>query len=166
MYRLLAGLVVSIGLVAITGAQGPVVPPSPKPPQPASTTKETKVPLTVQGCVFDKRLKLGPAGINGPAFDLVGDDEIVLEGTKELMQQLKKYHDGHEEQISGILTIPPNDNRDALGATKRVGPKTTITGNTSQRPKPDEKKPDKGKQFLHLKIEEVRHVQDKCPYPV
>jgi hypothetical protein len=166
MRRLLAGVVVSVGFAAAAAAQGPAVPPSPKPPQPATTTREAKVPITVQGCVFDRRLKLGPSGINGAGAALVGDDEIVLEGTKELMKQLKKYHDGHEEQISGILTIPPNDNRDALGTTKRVGSKTAVTAGGSQEPKPDEKKPDKGKQFLRLKIEEVRHVQDKCPYPV
>jgi len=167
MNRALSALIVCVGFVAAARAQGPVVPPSPTPPQPATTTREAKVPLTVQGCVYDTRLKFDPSlGINQPAMTLSGPDrEFVLEGTKELMRQLKTYHDGHEEQISGILTIPPMDDRDTLTSTKRAGPKTTITGTASQT-KPDEKKlhNEKAKRLLRLKIEEVRHVADKCPY--
>jgi hypothetical protein len=168
MHRLLTGLILSLGFVAAAAAQGPIVPKSPTPPQPATTTRETKVPVTVQGCVFDRRLKITPVGVNSPALALVNGDEVVLEGTKELMQQLKKYHDGHEEQISGILTIPPNDDRDALTSVKRVGSKTTITASGSQDSKRDEKQPDQPKatRFLRLKIEEVKHVQNKCTFPV
>jgi hypothetical protein len=165
MHRALSGLIVCAGFVAAASAQGPAVPPSTTPPQPATTTREAKVPLTVQGCVYDTRLQIAPIGINGPARTLGGGDEFVLEGPKELMRQLKTYHYGHEEQISGIVTIPPRDDRDTLTSTKRVGSKTTITAGGSQQPKPDAKKPDNGtKHFLRLKVEEVRHVQDKCQY--
>ena len=168
MNRALSGVLLSVGFVAAGAAQAPVGPPSKTPPQPATLTREAKVPLTVQGCVYDKRLKWDDTlGINRPALALAQGDEFVLEGPKELMRQLKAYHDGHEELISGVVTIPPQDDRDALTTTKRVGPKTTVTADTSQLPARDDKKPDNSrvKHFLRLKVEEVRHVQDKCPFP-
>src|SRR5215831_2818684 len=141
MHRALSGLIAGAGFVVAIHAQGPAVPPSPKPPQPATQTREAKVPVIVQGCVYDKRLKFDRSvSINEAAATLVSDDnEFILEGTKELMRQLKTYHDGHEERITGILTIPPLDDQDRLTGGKRLGPKTTVTGSTSQG-KPDELK--------------------------
>jgi hypothetical protein len=127
------------------------------------------VPVTVQGCVYDKRLKFDrTVSINEAAATLVSDDtEFILEGTKELMRQLKTYHDGHEERITGILTVPPLDDQDRLTGGKQLGPKTTVTGSTSQGHSDEVKlHTEKSKRFLRLKIEGLSHVADKCPYPL
>jgi hypothetical protein len=165
MHRRVLVLVACAGLVVTVRAQRPITPPEPRPPATATNTRETKRALIVQGCVFDRRLLFdGSVNINAAAALLA--DELVLEGPKELLRQIKAKHDGHEEQISGIVTIPAGDERDTLSTTKRVGPKTIITATASQEPKPDLTKPDSNKvhRILHLKVEEVRHIQDKCPY--
>jgi hypothetical protein len=164
MHRRILVLVACTTLVVTARAQKPITPPDSTPPAGATPTRERKIPLTVQGCLFDTRLKIaGSPAINAGA----PADEYVLEGPKELMRQLKANHNGHEEQISGIVTLPPEDDRDTLSTTKRVGKKTTITAHGSQEPH-DSAKPDspKVKRPLHLKVEEVRHIENKCPYPV
>jgi len=177
MRRALSGLVVCLGFVATTGAQfPPITPPKTTAPDPSSSTRETKRPLTVQGCLYGDRLEYDPAlGINRPASTLIGDTDaaggsnrgelgvFVLEGPKELLRQLKTYHNGHEEQISGMVTIPPHDNEDTLTTTKRLGPKTTMVASGSQPHKEDDKKPDgKRNAMLRLKVEEVVHVGEHC----
>jgi len=167
MHRRILVLVACVTLIAAVRAQKPITPPDSKPPAAPGTLRETKRPLTVQGCVFGSRLKVGgPEAINGAASGLA--DEFVLEGPKELMRQLKANHDGHEEQITGIVTIPPLDERDTLSSTKRVGSKTTITAHGSQEPQDNHGKGDIShpRPPLHLKVEEVRHIENKCPYPV
>jgi hypothetical protein len=168
MHRRILVLVACASLAATVRAQKPpLTPPDTKPPAAPTATRETKRPLTVQGCVFNGRLKFDSSvNINAPAALFA--DEFVLDGSKELLRQIKAKHDGHEELISGIVTIPPGDDRDVLSTTKRVGEKTTITAHASQEPKPDPAKPDgrKVNRVLHLKVEEVRHIEDKCPYPV
>ena len=73
------------------------------------------------------------------------------------------YHNGHEEQISGIVTIPAHDNEDTLTTTKKLGPKTTMVAAGSPVHKEDDKKPD-GKRYsmLRLKVEAVVHVGEHC----
>ena len=177
MRRALSGLVVCLGFVVTTGAQiPPITPPRTTPPEPSSASKETKRPLVVQGCLYGDRLEYDPAlGINRPASVVIGDTDaaggakkdglgvFVLEGPKELLRQLKMYHNGHEEQISGIVTIPPHDDDDTLTTTKKLGPKTTMVAAGSQPSKNDEKRPDAGgRRLLRLKVEEVVHVGEHC----
>jgi hypothetical protein len=164
MHRRILVLVACATLVATARAQKPpLTPPDAKPPAAPGTVRETTRPLTVQGCVFDTRLKVGGSeAINAAALELA--NEFVLEGPKELMRQLKADHNGHEEIISGIVTIPALDDRDTLSSSKRVG-KTTITAHGSQAVHGGGKA-EKPRPPLHLKVEEVRHVETKCPYPV
>jgi hypothetical protein len=163
MHRRILVLVACVTLVAAARAQKPITPPDSRPPDPSGTLREVRRPLTVQGCVFDTRLKVGgDEAINAAASALA--NEFVLEGPKELMRQLKADHNGHEEIISGIVTIPALDDRDTLSSSKRVG-KTTITAHGSQAVHGGGKA-EKPRPPLHLKVEEVRHVETKCPYPV
>src|SRR5437867_13125645 len=58
--------------------------------------------VTIAGCVHGSKLKLSQeTSIDLPAV-LLRASEYVLEGKRELLQRLRKEHDGHYEELTEI----------------------------------------------------------------
>lgn len=100
--------VISVVLVSILGVPqlpGPV--PRAKEPPAQQQMREQQVPMMVRGCIRGKRLLLTERTVNDNIADLLNADELLLEGSKDLMRQLRREHDGHDDELSGVAIIRP-----------------------------------------------------------
>src|SRR5436190_14807509 len=92
--------------IALAAAQLPgPVPREKEPPSQTTRMREKQLPLTVAGCIRGKRLVLAH---NDGATELLNADELLLEGSKDLMQQLRKQHENHEDELTGVAILPPS----------------------------------------------------------
>ena len=149
-------------LVIALHAQGPVVPkPRTPPPSSSDRVRDVQQPLTVEGCISGTRLRYDREHPVNTEARLLDAKEFILEGPRELMQQIKAAHEGHEDQIIGTVIIPPSHQGDTLTTTRRIG-KTTISGGTRQETKDPEAFDEKGQRPLRLKVTELRHVRERC----
>jgi hypothetical protein len=89
--------------------------------------------VTVTGCVRGRHLKLA-AGASSAAEYALRASEYVLEGSKETLQTLQKEHDGHYEEVTGTLKLPPALPGDVRVRQKELGPKTRVTVGTRTAP--------------------------------
>jgi hypothetical protein len=88
--------------------------------------------VTVSGCVHGRHLKLA-AGASTADYALRAS-EYVLEGSKETLQALQKDHDGHYEEVTGMVKLPPEQPGDVRVRQKELGPKTRVTVGTRTTP--------------------------------
>lgn len=122
--------------------------------------KDTDV-VTITGCVHGSRLKLSRNTTPDTVTSVVRASEYVLGGQKELLTRLKKDHDGHLEEITGTLKIPPTlDQPDIHVRTKNVGDKTRVTIGTRQTAGSEPTAP--LPVLPTLTVESSRHISDKC----
>jgi hypothetical protein len=125
-----------------------------------ATSKDSEV-VTIAGCVHGSRLKLSRNTTPDTVTSVVRASEFVLGGQKELLTRLKKDHDGHLEEIIGILKIPPTlEQPDVHVRTKNVGEKTRVTMGTRQSAGSDPTAP--LPVLPTLLVESSRHISDKC----
>jgi hypothetical protein len=99
--------------------------------------------------------------------------EFRLEGTKALLKQ----HDGHQDEFSGVVYVPPDWDTKVQG--KQVGKRTRVTTtNSGGNPDPraaggsgrvadrqttsDPQRQLEASQWLRMKVTSVRHLSDKC----
>src|SRR5262245_32144683 len=154
------------GLISLVTAQSPL-PPPPKSPSDRSPMRDTERQVVLEGCLYDNRLKVATADLtNDLIAATLGTGQFVLEGPKETLRQLKSTHDGHQDEITGIVVIPYSRTEQTEIVTKEVGKKTKITAGTkspsteslepSTKPKP---KP------VRFKFVSIRHLSDKCSTP-
>ena len=137
-------------------AQGPIVPPPKSPPQ-KPTLREEQFPIVVSGCVRGKRLKIDHSSLN-LSVQFLNASEFVLEGAKELMRRIEREHEGHEDEITGIAIVPPQEkSEDGHTQTTTIG-KTRITG-TAGSPA---NRTGEGFRPVRLKVESLAHLSDKC----
>src|SRR5712691_5188999 len=87
-----------------------------------------------------------------------GASEFVMEGPKELLQQLRREHDGHQDEITGIAIVPASRTDDGNTQTKQLGKKTRIT--VGARSAGDDRAD--GRRPVRLKVQSLRHLDDKC----
>src|SRR6186997_1152059 len=73
--------------------------PSPNIPPAKSALRDNEYPVVVAGCLRGTRLKIDRTAANA-AVDSLGASEFVMEGAKELLQQLRREHDGHQDEIT------------------------------------------------------------------
>ena len=148
-YRLIAALSFACGFGVVTSAQKDL-------PVPKSTPSDQEV--TISGCVRGTRvvpLSSSAATIS----DTLQVSEFVLEGPKDVLQSLRKEHNGHQEEVTGIAHLPatPSDARTGV-ATTSIGKKGRVTVGQRQesggvRPAPPP---------ARLRVASVRHVSDGC----
>ena len=162
--RLLLAVAACASLVTCLAAQGPVVPKSPTPPTKASDARETTHLVTVRGCIRGNRLKADPEAAKG-IVDVLDARDFSLEGPKELMRQVKAEHDEHYDEITGIVVLPPRNDRDVVTSTKKVGPKSTVvvTGKKGETMDVDSQ-PQPRNQTLKLKVQQLTHLDNRCPF--
>jgi hypothetical protein len=110
--------------------------------------------VTVSGCVSGNHLKL-PSGTTSAVDGPLRTSEFVLEGPKELLRTIQKDHDGHYEEVTGTLKLPPSK-PNVLIRQKELGPKTRITVGTRAAADPEAPAP------VRLTVSSHRHLADRC----
>ena len=116
--------------------------------------------VTITGCVHGSQFKRRMQTNADVPATIANASEWVLDGKRELLQQLRSGHDGHEEEITGTIKLPPTPHDDqAHIRTKPVGKKTTVTigqreATTITGPAPPRP--------VRIVVASFRHVADNC----
>ena len=136
------------------------IPREKEPPSQQTRMQEKRLPLTVYGCVRGKRLVLSSMSEREGIISLLNANELQLEGAKELLTQLRRQHENHDDELTGIAIVPPSPDGSSTseGQTKEVGKKTRITMGVreSTGPTGNVRRP------IRFKVEAVRHLHDAC----
>ena len=154
MHAVLSSIVL-VGIVSQLTTQGPRLPP-PKTPPTKSVVRDSQYPVVVAGCLLGSRLKIDRT-VSNAVVDSLDASEFVLEGPKELLLQMRREHDGHQDEITGIAILPASRTDEGRTETKQLGKKTRITVGTRTtvgeraQPRP-----------VRLKVTSLRHLADKC----
>ena len=159
MIRAVLSAVVFAGIVSGVAAQGPLLPP-PKTPPTKSAVRESQHPVVVEGCLRGNRLKIDRS-VSNVTIDSLGASEFVMEGPKELLKQIRRDHDDHQDEITGIVIVPPSRTDDTEVQTQQLGKRTRIT--VGSRSGNDERQ--QVVRPLRLKVQSLRHLSDKCSIP-
>ena len=145
--------------VALAAAQFPGPVPREKEPPSQTRMQEKQLPLVVQGCIRGRRLVLA-ASFHDSTADLLNADELLLEGPKELMQQLRREHDNHEDELTGIAILQPvaDGSSTTEVQSKPLGKKGRITMGVreSNGPAGDVRRP------VRFRVSSLRHVREGC----
>jgi len=73
---------------------------------------------------------------------------------------LRRQHDGHFEELTGVVIIPPSpDGADVQVRSKELGPKTTVTIGTGQSGGDIQRSP----QSVSFRVESFHHLDVHCP---
>ena len=144
--------------IALAAAQVPgPVPREKEPPSQAARMREKQLPLTVTGCIRGKRLLLTHS--DGTA-EILNADELLLEGSKDLMQQLRRQHDNHQDELSGvaIITAAPDGSTTTDVETKSLGKKGRLTLGVREADGPT----GSVRQPVRFRVTSVQHLHDGC----
>jgi hypothetical protein len=162
---LVEGAAMSVTQLVVTGAvlAAGVATCATAPQSDVASAKGEEV-LTIVGCVQGSRLKPLHAGATGE-FDTVTNTlraaEYMLDGPKDLLKTLTKNHDGHIEEVTGVVKIPPTtDQPDVHVRTTDVGGKTRVTIGTRTGPTPNVMSSTPASP--RLSVQSFKHVADKC----
>jgi hypothetical protein len=169
MKAMAVGLLVASGLAggAAVGvaAQSPITrPPSDdaRPPiRPALRSGEYHV--IVEGCAQGTRLKrLG--GVRDMAGEYLGVTEWVLEGPREMMQQLRSGLDGFHIEVTGIARVPPSaEPSDTEVDARRLPDGTRISvGARRSNTERSQTGPDRGTARARLEVESIRVLAERA----
>jgi hypothetical protein len=153
-------LVLLGSISAITG-QAPIFPPQDLPPT-KSTMKDTERAIVVEGCIRGDRLKID-RDVSSLTVRLLDVTEFVLQGPKETLQRVKTDHDGHQDEISGIVVVPAGQPEKEV-VTKEIGKRTRVTAGASTSTS-DPGQPVSGFKPMRLKLGTLRHLSNKCSIP-
>jgi hypothetical protein len=142
------------------GAQQPIVPPPLQPiPQPNSRLKSTRHNIVVQGCIQNGRLRISDSVARDLAFEILNVRDFILEGPKELLQQIRDLHNGHYDEIAGIATVPPPpQDEDAAVVTSKKGPVRITAGRRDEQAFGVKNAP----QSIKLRVASVTHINEGC----
>ena len=144
--------------IALAAAQLPgPVPREKEPPSQTTRMQEKHLPLTVQGCIRGKRLLLVP--LDGTA-NLLNADELALEGSKDLLQQLRREHEGHEDELTGTAILKPSPDGPSTTdiESKPLGKKGRLTLGVRESDglQGDVRQP------VRFKVTGLRHLHEAC----
>src|SRR6185503_3070086 len=144
--------------MALAAAQLPgPVPREKEPPSQTTRMQEKHLPLTVQGCIRGKRLVL--TSIDGTA-NLLNADELALEGSKDLLQQLRREHEGHDDELTGTAILKPSPDGSSTTdvESKPIGKKGRLTLGVreSSGVTGDVRQP------VRFKVTGLRHLHEGC----
>ncbi len=117
--------------------------------------------VTIAGCVQGSRLKASRDGVPDSVTRILHASEYVLDGQKEILKRLRKDHDGHFEEITGLLKLQPSvvGQPDVHVRTKDLGPKTRITiGDSRETGSVASPPPAPPRIFVHS----FKHIAEKC----
>jgi hypothetical protein len=149
----------------VSSRQGPAV-PRPESPPSNTVVRDLEYAVTMQGCIFGKRFKAdGDDQMTRRAIDLVGTKDFTIEGPKELLQQLQTGHDGHQDEIVGIVVVPGGRQREGDVTIRDIGSRTRIIAGASRPSRDGEAPVETRSPILRLKVQSLEHLDDKCHLP-
>jgi len=156
----LAFVVCTILPPAQAAFQLPGVVPREKEPPAQQRMREQQVPMMVRGCIRGRRLLLTDRTFNDNVADILNADELLLEGSKDLMQQLRREHDGHDDELIGVAIIPstPDGTSTTDVKSKEIGKKGRITMGVSERSGPTASV----RLPVRFKVTGVQHLHEGC----
>ena len=146
---------------AVAAVQLPgTIPREKEPPTQQTRMQEKRLPLTVYGCVRGKRLVLSSMSSRKGIIDLLNANELLLEGPKELLTQLRREHEDHDDEFTGIAIVPPSPDGSSTsdGQTKELGKKSKITLGVRESSGPT----GNVRRTVRFRVEAVRHLHDAC----
>jgi hypothetical protein len=139
------------------------------PSTPASQTEQT---VTVEGCLHGQRFTPDLSMLSTRlVFETLKVKELRLEGQPGLMKTLEKGHNGHQDEITGVVTVP--NNRDERVQSKPVGKRTRVTMTTSGASPDPRPAGDKTRvatntlpspRWLRMNVTSLRHLNDRCQF--
>jgi hypothetical protein len=144
--------------LTLVAAQVPGTPRDKEPPsQTKSRMREQQIALTVSGCVRGSRFLLSSSEGTAAILDA---DQLLLEGPKELMQQLRKEHEGHEDELTGtaFLKPPPDGSTTTDVQSKPLGKKGRLTVGVRQ----SDSVAGSVKQPVRFRVASMRHLHESC----
>ena len=153
-------VLVVVAILSPLRAQKPIVPPPETPiPDGNSRGKSKQIELLVTGCIRGRRLQVSDLHTRDSVFDSLRVSEFILEGPRELLRQIKDYHDGHNDQIEGIVTVPPPITGGSSTVTTKKFGKARVTLGGREEGKAYVEEPTKP---LTLKVASLTHLNGKC----
>lgn len=147
--------------VAVAGMQLPgPIPREKEPPSQQTRMQEKRLSLTVNGCVRGKRLVLSSMAEHRGIKSVLNADELQLEGPKELLTQIRREHENHDDEFAGIAIVPPSPDGSSTseGSTKELGKKARITLGVRESSGPT----GNVKRAVRFRVEAVHHLSDGC----
>jgi hypothetical protein len=143
-------------------------------------SRQNEQSVIVEGCLHGKRFIPDLTMANTAlVFRQLKVKELRLEGQAGLMKTLEKQHDGHQDEITGLVIVPNNTDTRVQG--KQIGKRTRVT-TTSSGSDPDPRSPGFGgavpaagstgqatnslpsPQWLRMKVTSLRHINDRCQF--
>ena len=149
---------VSTGVAAV---QLPApIPREKEPPSQQTRMLEKRLPLTVNGCVRGTRLVLSATTAHKGIIDLLNANDLQLEGPKELLTQLRREHENHDDEFTGIAIVPPSPDGSSTsdGQTKELGKRARVTLGVRESSGPT----GNVRRTVRFRVEAVRHLSDAC----
>ena len=150
---------------SLAASQRPVTPPV-QPGPASSALRPQEVPVAIEGCLHGRTLKPLQQGLfQGTHEEVLRATEFLLEGSKELMQQLARDHDGHHEEITGIAIIPASPAGEVVDTRSREIGGVRIFGGVRQTgvrelpgavAAPDSPRP------IRIEVKAAAHVAETC----
>jgi len=147
--------------LALSAAQLPgPIPREKDPPSQQTRMQEKRLAVTVYGCIRGKRLVLSSMSEREGLISLLNANELQLEGPKELLTQLRREHENHDDELRGIAIVPPSPDGSSTseGETKELGKKARITLGVRESSGPT----GNVRRTVRFRVEGVRHLQDAC----
>lgn len=160
MRAYLLSILAAAAIAAPITAQKPVTPPPATPvPDANSRLKSNQVSIVATGCIRGRRLQ--PSDLETPdsVFATLRATEFVLQGPRELLQQIKDQHDGHFDQVDGIVSVPTAPNGASSTTTTKEFGKTRVTLGGREEGKAYVQDPPKP---LTMKVTSLTHLKDGC----
>jgi hypothetical protein len=153
-------LFAAVAIAAPISAQKPI-PTPPNAPIPEGGNpklKKNEYRLAVKGCIRGRRLSASAAENPDSIFRTLRATDFALSGPRELLQQIEDHHDGHYDEIEGIVTVPPGTGGSSTVTTKDLG-KTRVTVAGRDEGKGYIQEPPKQ---LTLKVVALTHLTEGC----
>jgi hypothetical protein len=141
------------------------------PPQ-FNSRSSNELSVVIEGCINRRRLQPNlTAPVTRQVFELLDTKELRLEGAGGLMRTLEKEHDGHQDEITGIVIVPKD--RDIRAKTGQAGPRTRVTVTADgqgpdPRPGSSRQTPSaldntlKPQEALPMRVTAIRHLANDC----
>jgi hypothetical protein len=171
-----ATLLLIAGALSLVGGRVAAHPQSP--PSGQSSPNNSEQSIIVEGCIDGNRFRPDKTMANTDLiFSSLRVNELRLQGSEAVMK-IVKQHDGHQDEISGVVKVPESVNTRVQ--TRQVGRRTRITG-TASSPSPDPRRAPVGgrpssrdasradsiddieaTQWLRMTVTSLRHLSDGC----
>ena len=154
-------LVAALAIAAPIGAQTPVPTPPSAPARAGGNPKlkDNEYRIAVKGCIRGRRLRASLSENPDSLFRTLRATDFALSGSRELLQQIKDHHDGHYDEVEGIVTVPPGTVGGSSTVTTKEFGKTRVTVAGRNEGKGYIQEPPRQ---LALKVVGLTHLTDGC----